>query len=419
MLPPGRGTPREVAERNQRERLFAAMAATVARKGYEATAVADLVELCGVGRSGFYRLFSDREVCLVAAVEALVTPALKSLPGELEAGDRETAREAFEALMAWIAEQSAAAKMCLATYSAGPAAAELAEGTLARVEEAVGGLIDAGGADGGRMPAEIVRALLGGVLRVIHSRLYLEQEKELVELAPALWQWFFSYPPPPTPLQSSDAPSRRAQSFGVRQARADRPERITRALAAIVAEKGNPEVTVAEIVARCRMSQRTFYEFFPHAGACRVAAVAMISAKMVVATTPALRSEADWRERVRASQEAILTFWVHEPEYARFAGIEMYERGRRMLEQREPVSELFADLLAPGYELAPQTPTIATEAIGGTLEALVFEQVKARGTVGLLELVPACTYICLAPFLGGEEAYRIAVGGGKTVEGRI
>ena len=39
MLPPGRGTPRDVAERNQRERLFAAIVATVAKKGYEATTV--------------------------------------------------------------------------------------------------------------------------------------------------------------------------------------------------------------------------------------------------------------------------------------------------------------------------------------------------------------------------------------------
>src|ERR1700744_2588385 len=38
---PGRGTPRAEAERNQRERLFAAMVATVSEKGYEATTVAD------------------------------------------------------------------------------------------------------------------------------------------------------------------------------------------------------------------------------------------------------------------------------------------------------------------------------------------------------------------------------------------
>ena len=52
-LPPGRGTPRAEAERNQRERLFAAMVATVAEKGYEATTVANLVKLSGVSRSAF------------------------------------------------------------------------------------------------------------------------------------------------------------------------------------------------------------------------------------------------------------------------------------------------------------------------------------------------------------------------------
>ena len=45
MLPPGPGRPREEVARNQRERLFGAMVACVAEKGYEATTVADLLEL--------------------------------------------------------------------------------------------------------------------------------------------------------------------------------------------------------------------------------------------------------------------------------------------------------------------------------------------------------------------------------------
>jgi AcrR family transcriptional regulator len=59
-LPPGRGTPRGEAERNQRERLFAAMVATVGEKGYEATTVADLVQLSGVSRSAFYKHYDDK-----------------------------------------------------------------------------------------------------------------------------------------------------------------------------------------------------------------------------------------------------------------------------------------------------------------------------------------------------------------------
>ena len=69
----------------------------------------------------------------------------------------------------------------------------------------------------GGMPPEILRALLGGVLRVIHKRLYLGQQEDLVELGPKLWQWFFSYPPPPGPLRVDQPPSRRTRSFEVRQ----------------------------------------------------------------------------------------------------------------------------------------------------------------------------------------------------------
>src|SRR6201989_47181 len=79
MMRPGRGTPRDEAERNQRERLFAAMVATVAEKGYEATTVADLVQLSGVSRSAFYRHFEDKQACFLAAIEALVDPTLKKL----------------------------------------------------------------------------------------------------------------------------------------------------------------------------------------------------------------------------------------------------------------------------------------------------------------------------------------------------
>ena len=58
-LRPGRGTPRDLAERNQRERLFGAMVAAVDEKGYEAATVADVVRISGVSRSAFSRHFDD------------------------------------------------------------------------------------------------------------------------------------------------------------------------------------------------------------------------------------------------------------------------------------------------------------------------------------------------------------------------
>jgi len=413
MLRPGRGTPREEAERSQRERLFAAMVATVAKKGYGATTVADLVEASGVSRSAFYKHFADRKACFLSAVEALVEPTLKSITEGLELGDEESAEQAFDALAKLIANQPAAAKMCFEAYAAGPEGVALAEQTLERLEARVKQLLDSiPGHEG--IPSEMVRALIGGIQKVIHKRLYRGEEEELVDLAPQLWGWLVSYPPPPGPLRARRRRLLKARTFEERQASVNQPERLIRALTAVVAEKGYPEATVAEIVERGRTSQRTFYEHFSNVHAGRQAGIDMISSRIVDAALPAVRRAADWRERVRFTQEEILSFWAHEPEYARFAGIEMYARGTRVLELREGADELLEDLLAPAYELAPEVPPIATEAIGGALEALVFEQVKERGTSGLLELVPACTYTCLAPFLGGEEAYAVAVEGGRS-----
>ena len=123
-LRPGRGTPREEAERNQRERLFAAMVATVAERGYEATTVADLEKLAGVSRSAFYRYFGDKQECFIATIEALAGPSLETVKAGLEhPGDTEAAKRAFEALFQQIVAQPAAAKMCFVdVYAAGPRA---------------------------------------------------------------------------------------------------------------------------------------------------------------------------------------------------------------------------------------------------------------------------------------------------------
>src|SRR5215213_1231061 len=126
-LRPGRGTPRQEAERNQRERLFAAMVATVAEKGYEATTVADMVDLSGVSRSAFYKHFEDKQACFLAAVGEMVGPALEKLGGDESApAGVERARQAFEGLIDLIVRQPAAAKMCIVeVYAAGPEGAEL------------------------------------------------------------------------------------------------------------------------------------------------------------------------------------------------------------------------------------------------------------------------------------------------------
>lgn len=410
-LRPGRGTPREEAERNQRERLFAAMVATVAEKGYEATTVADLVELSGVSRSAFYKHFEDKQACFIAAVEAMVEPTLKKLGADESAPPgMERARAAFDSLIETIVEQPAAAKLCVVeVYAAGPEGAALVDRTVESATDLAAALLEQVPERQG-MPRELVRAIVGGIQKVIHKRLYRGQEEELPALAPQLWEWLFSYPVPPGPLRATRRRTVKAVPFEERQAQSSPPERLLRALAAVVAEKGYPDTTVAEIVERASTSQRTFYEHFKNKEDAIVAALDSGSSRMLAAALPAFRRAPDWPHAVHDTQEAMFAFGAEEPEYARLGGVEMYAAGKRALDQREIVTEGMEGLLAPGYELKPESPPIAAEAIGGALYELLYDHVNKKGPETLPDLVPTLVYVTLAPFLEAEEAYEVAVG---------
>lgn len=410
-LRPGRGTPREEAERNQRERIFAAMVATVAEKGYEATTVADVVDLSGVSRSAFYRHYEDKQACFLAAIEAMVKPTLERLQGDKSvAPGMERARHAFETLVETIVEQPAAAKMCIVEiYGAGPEGAALVDKMMDSATALAAGLFKQV-PDREGMPIELVHAMVGGIQKVIHKRLYRGQEAELTELIPQLWDWLFCYPVPPGPLKATRRRTVKALPFEDRQKLANPPERILRALAAVVAEKGYPDTTVADVVERAGTSQRTFYEHFKNKEDAIVAALDSGSAHMLAAALPAFRRAPDWKHAVHDTQEAMFAFGAEEPEYARMGGVEMYAAGKRALDQREIVTEGMEGLLAPGYELKPETPPIAAEAIGGALYSVLYDHVNKKGPETLPEIVPTVVYVTLAPFLEAEDAFEVAIG---------
>jgi len=410
-LPPGRGRSRQETERNQRERLFAAVVATVAEKGYEATTVADLVELSGVSRSAFYRHFEDKQACFLAAVKAMVEPTLEQLGADDSAPPgMERARQAFANLIETIVAQPAAAKMCVVeVYAAGAEGAALVDWMMESATEMAAALLEQVPERKG-MPRELVRSIVGGIQKAIHKRLYRGQEQELLDLVPQLWDWIFCYPVPPGPLKARRRRSVRALPFEERQKLATPPERILRALAAVVADKGYPDTTVAEVVERASTSQRTFYEHFKNKEDAIVAALDSGSAHMLAAAMPAFRRAPDWKHAVHDTIEAMFRWGAEEPEYARMGGKEMYAAGKRALDQREVVTEGMEGLLAPGYEVRSDTPPIAAEAVGGALYSLLYDHVNKKGPETLPDLVPTLVYVTLAPFLEAEDAYEVSIG---------
>lgn len=410
-LRPGRRLPPEEVARNQRERLFAALVAIVAEKGYEGTRVEDLLELSGVSRSAFYEHFSDKQDCLMAAVGAFVGPTMGAIAeGNGQPPGEQRARDAFDALIQLIVDQSAASRMCFVEiFAAGPRAVEEIDSAIDAFQSFVSSTLEE---MPGReeMPPELVRAIIGGLRKVIHTRLYRGEERELLEMTSQMWDWGLAYMPPPEPLRR---PRNRPPERGARLEGYDQAERILRALAAVVAEKGYPATTVGDIAARASISLSTFYANFADKEEAMLAAVDSGSAQMLATTLPAFRRAPDWPHAVRGAFGSMFAFCAAEPEYTTLGAVDVYAAGKRALAQRDRVMESMEALLVPGYERKPDASPIAAEAIGGAIYSMIYDQVKRGGAESMQEIAPLAAYVTLAPFIGAEEACAVANGDGR------
>ena len=405
-LYPGGGTPPGEVARNQRERLFGAVVAVASQKGFEAMTVADVLALSGVSRSAFYKHFGNKAECLTAAASELIEPAARSLGPAESNGDRPAGRELFEGFFALLAAQPAAARVCFVELHAAGAAGEMVgdralEALAAKVEEIGGPLGDR------PTEPELVRALIAGLRKLIHTRLARGEGAELEGLAPQLWEWLASVAPPPGPLV---VPRRQRPGSAARFEGYTPGERIARAVAAVVAEKGYGAMSTDDIAAAASISLSTFYEHFAGKRDAVIGALEMSGAQITALAVPAARRAGEWQHGVRALYEAICAYFIAEPAMAQLATVGVYGAGPQALGRRDRVIDSLAAMLGPGFEENPAAPAVSAEAIGATVYAMMREQVRGGGPEGLGAVVPLATYITLVTFVGPDRALAVANG---------
>ncbi len=156
-LPRGRhGLSREAVTSSQRERLLAAAAQVTARRGYEATTVADILAEAGVGRETFYELFEDRRDCVLAAHAALLDDLIERVrlaydgPGEWV----ERCRATIRTLLEWFAADPLAGRFLLVELPAvGPEFHERFEAGFDRFVAVIDSGLDADLPDSDPLPA--------------------------------------------------------------------------------------------------------------------------------------------------------------------------------------------------------------------------------------------------------------------------
>jgi AcrR family transcriptional regulator len=417
-LPPGRSGDRDAARRDQRERLFAAMVASCAEKGYEATSVEDLLRASGVSRATFYEQFDDKVSCFRAAEEEILAGAISAIAEELGRGEGDAdgrPRAALEAFVRVVVGQPAAARMCLVeSYAAGGAGID-------PVRRAIDWIVllarDAAEGLPGRaaMPPELVRGIIGGIYQVAYGRLFQRREGDLPDLVPDLWDWAMSYPTPPRPLRRTgrlivSRPVPSAPPF----ASYSPEQRIIRGFAAAVASKGYPATTIADIAAAASISQTTFYEHFDGKAEAMRAALDSSGAQLQAAAMPAVRRAEDWRVGLRIGFEEVCGFFAAEPAFATLRMIEVYGAGPEAIASRDATGmQIVSSLLAPALEDGVEASDLRVEASTGAILAIFFEAISKGQTAELPRLAPVLTYIALAPFIPAEEACEVAIGRGR------
>lgn len=169
-----------------------AVAELTAENGYEATKIADIVRRAGVARKTLYDNFDGKEDLFLSAVNMTLLEMRVAIEEACEeaADSSEAAIVAgLEALLEFVAEHPAAAKMCmLEAISATPSSARLYD---AGVHDCVELLRAHAPAEAG-LPETIEESLVGGVAWILQLQIRKGQAEQAPELLPELSQFVLS-----------------------------------------------------------------------------------------------------------------------------------------------------------------------------------------------------------------------------------
>jgi AcrR family transcriptional regulator len=435
---------REQVAKSQRQRLVEAMIDGIGDHGYVKTTVADVIARAGVSRKAFYEHFPNKQECFLTAYDTVAAEGAERVRSAyLQAeGLPDSARSAIEALFEWAIENPRVLRLVLVEIGAvGPAGIARRERLVAAFEALLRESL--GLARGpGTVPNPVLRAVIGGLSKVLYTHAQSGEDADLLDLVPDLVRWEASYMPPTkigdlqehllgtkrahTNLAGGRAPGtlsphtpmsdRRglprgernvSHSFVVHSQR----ERILDAVANLTTQSGYAGLTSQSIADEAAVSLGAFYTHFTDKEDAFLVAYEIGHGKGLAVAERAYAAEPDWRSGVRAGITALFDFLASERSFAHLALVDALTATPRTADRSHRGMVAYAQLLTPGFEEAPREqrpPQVTIEAIAGGVFELCLSHALQGRIEELPELAPWATYFALAPFIGAEQAARVA-----------
>ena len=165
-------------------------------------------------------------------------------------------------------------------------------------------------------------------------------------------------------------------------------ERIFKAVAEGMAERGYAELTVGSIIAQARVSRTTFYSQFANKQEAVLQAHAETLRRFLALVEQACAAEEEWPMKLRRGLEATVGFAAAEPAMVLLltAQAEVADRavGETMLESRGRLTELLVRGRREGN--AGALPQITEEALVGAISSVLNRAVLDGGLEGAEDL---------------------------------
>jgi AcrR family transcriptional regulator len=193
---------------------------------------------------------------------------------------------------------------------------------------------------------------------------------------------------------------------------ADQRARLLEATATAIAEVGYSDLTVRDLIERAGVSRKTFYQLFDGRLACVLAAHESALERFMTTVAGACEDRLSWPDAVAAGVSAAIELTVSSPDEIRLILMGCHTAPEpRLAEAGLDAHERFIELLRTGRERSRNSrPSLElTEAaIVGAVSAIVGAKLSAGEVDELRGLAPELVQLVLAPYVGEEEAQRLA-----------
>jgi AcrR family transcriptional regulator len=171
-------------------------------------------------------------------------------------------------------------------------------------------------------------------------------------------------------------------------------ERLLRAMALCVSERGYVETTIADVVRVARTSRTVFYKHFRDKEECFLQTYKQMTRARIGASLQAAAAQEQWPAKLEAGIEAYFLWMAEHPEVAVTTVVEVHRAGRRVLDARRKALEDWMRTIEGVAAMAREAGVdveldeAATAAIVLTAEAYVHEYARVGHLERVVEKAP-------------------------------